>query len=270
VAAAGLRARGPFSHAANQAAAGASGTTLAIALSTAEGVAVIAFLTVLASIRPRRKPKRDEEPPRPNIPWWAKALAVTAALAALVAPFAVLFSRKLRPLTTKPLSASAPGAGTGSLRTTPPPSAPIWPVIVGMVLAIAIVLTLTLLARRTRPGPAETSNRNRMTRLLDSLAAGSAALTAVREPRAAIIACYTAMERGFAAAGPAAAPAAADTPAEVLARASRAGIVSAGPAETLTGLFRLARYSTQPVTSADSRVAAQALTEMRTDLESKS
>jgi len=239
-------------------------------LSAAEGVAVIAFLTVLASIRPRRKPKPDdEEPPRPNIPWWAKALAVAAALAALAAPFAVLFTRKVRPPASKPLIASAPGAGTGSLRPAPPPG-PIWPVIVGMVLAIAVVLILTMLARRNRPGPAETADRSRVSRLLDSLAAGSAALTAVREPRAAIIACYTAMERGFAAAGPASAPVAADTPAEVLARASRAGIVSAGPAETLTGLFRLARYSAQPVTSADSRVAAQALTEMRTDLESKS
>jgi hypothetical protein len=237
-------------------------------LSAAEGIAVIAFLTVLASIRPRRKPKPDdEEPPRPNIPWWAKALAVATALAALVAPFVVLFTRKLRPLASKPLISGVPNANQGRLRSAPPPG-PIWPVIVGMVLAIAVVLTLTLLARRNRPAPTSSGDRSRVSRLLDSLAAGSAALTAVREPRAAIIACYTAMERGFAAAGSTSAPVAADTPAEVLARASRAGIVSAGPAETLTGLFRLARYSTHPVTSADSRIAAQALTEMRTDLES--
>ena len=77
------------------------------------------------------------------------------------------------------------------------------------------------------------------------------------------------MERGFAAAGPAAAPGLADTPAEVLARATRAGLVSPEPAETLTGLFRRARYSTQPMTSTDSRVAADALTELRTDLVSQ-
>jgi hypothetical protein len=264
VAAAGLRARGTFSHAPNQAAAGVSGATLAIALSAAEGIAVIAFLVLLASIRPRRKPKRDEEPPRPNIPWWAKTVGVAAALAALVAPFAVLFTQKARPLARKPLTGS-PAAGSARARPALPPG-PIWPVIVGMVLAIAVVLALTLFARRTRPVPAETGNRNRVARLLDSLAAGSAALTAVREPRAAIIACYTAMERGFAAAGPAAAPAAADTPAEVLARAAAAGIVKTTPAETLTGLFRLARYSTQPVTSADSNAAAEALTQMRTEL----
>ena len=52
----------------------------------------------------------------------------------------------------------------------------------------------------------------------------------------------------------------------MLARATRAGLVRAEPAETLTGLFRRARYSTYPMTSADSRVAAGALTEMRADL----
>jgi len=52
----------------------------------------------------------------------------------------------------------------------------------------------------------------------------------------------------------------------VLARASRSGLARPEPAEKLTGLFRRARYSTHPMTSSDSRVAADALTEMRTDL----
>jgi hypothetical protein len=72
------------------------------------------------------------------------------------------------------------------------------------------------------------------------------------------------MERGFAAAG--SAPAPADTPAEVLTRATRAGIVRSGPAEALTGLFRRARYSSQPMTSADSDAAAAALDQMRGEL----
>jgi hypothetical protein len=100
------------------------------------------------------------------------------------------------------------------------------------------------------------------------LAAGSAALQANHEPRAAIIACYAAMEQGFAAAG--SAPAAADTPAEVLARATAAGIVRSGSAEVLTGLFRRARYSDEPMTSADSAAAATALVQMRADLASAS
>jgi Domain of unknown function (DUF4129) len=263
----GLRARGTFARGPNQTAAGVSGATAAIILSAAEGIALIAFLIVLASARPQRKPKRDEdEPPwRPNIPWWAKTLGVLLAVAALVTPFAVLLTRKPRPLEPRPLPSGAAASGLGRLAAPRPSS--IWPLITGMVIAILVVLALVVLSRHRRPAGTSHNGKRRLATLLDSLAAGSDALTAGGEPRAAIIACYAAMERGFAAAG--SAPAVADTPAEVLARATRAGLVRAEPAETLTGLFRRARYSTYPMTGADSRVAADALTEMRTDLASQ-
>jgi hypothetical protein len=139
VAVTGLRARGTFSHGSDQTVGGASGTVLAIALSAAEGLGVIAFLVVLAAARPQRKPKRDddEEPWRPSIPWWAKALGVLLAVAALVTPFAVLFTRKARHLVTRPLT-GAPNVGSGKL--TAPPSSPIWPLIVGMSIAILLVV----------------------------------------------------------------------------------------------------------------------------------
>jgi hypothetical protein len=260
----GLRARGTFAHGANQTAAAASGTVLAIALSAAEGLAVIAFVIVIASARPQRKVKREdeEEPWRPNIPWWAKAVGVLLAVAALVTPFAVLFTRKPRRIGPRSLPVGVPRAGLGQSATSAASS--IWPLITGMVIAVAVVVALTLWSRRKPPARTEPGSRTRLAALLNSLAAGSAALTAGGEPRAAIIACYAAMERGFAAAG--SAPAVADTPAEVLARATRAGLVRSEPAETLTGLFRRARYSTYPMTSTDSRVAADALTEMRAGL----
>jgi hypothetical protein len=263
VAATGLRARGTFAHGSNQTAAGASGTVLVIVLSAAEGLALIAFIVVLASARPQPKPDLDdeEEPWRPNLPWWVKTIGVLLALAALVTPFAVLFTRKTRSGVIKPL-AGVPRPGLGRL-TEPSPSG-IWPVLTGMAIAIAVVIALTVWARRGRHIDPSHTGRRRVAALLDSLTAGSDALLAGGEPRAAIIACYAAMERGFAAAG--SAPAAADTPAEVLARATQAGLVRTEPAEALTGLFRRARYSTHPMTSADSRVAADALTEMRADL----
>ena len=233
-------------------------------LSAAEGLAVIAFLIVLLSARPQRKPKRgeDEEPWRPAIPWWAKTIGVLLAVAALVTPFAVLFTRKPRSLGPRPLPSGAPVSGLA--KPAAPPPASVWPLVTGMVIAIAVVIAITLLSRHRRPAGTSPTSRRRLATLLDSLAVGSDALTAGGEPRAAIIACYAAMERGFAAAG--SAPDVADTPAEVLARATRAGLVRAEPAEALTGLFRRARYSAYPMTSADSRVAADALTEMRTDL----
>jgi hypothetical protein len=261
--AAGLRARGTFSNGSNPAAVGSSGAVLATALYAAEGLALVAFIVVLVSARPQRMPKRDEtEPPRPHLPWWAKTTGVLLAVAAIITPLAVLFTRHARKTPGRPL----PGApGSGSFRLTAP-QAPgsTWPVIAGMAIAIAVVLALTVLSRRRRTAHAPRDRNGRLAGLLESLAAGRGALAAGGEPRQAIIACYVAMEHGFAAAG--SAPAAADTPAEVLARASRAGLVRSGSAGTLTGLFRRARYSSDPMTSADSAAAAAALDQMRGDL----
>ena len=264
--AAGLRSRGTFSHAPDRALAGASGAVVATALTVTEGVALVAFVLVLAMARPRRKPKADDdEPPRLPFPWWAKTLAVLAAVAVMVTPFAVLLTRKTRPRTAAPQARAGVLAGGGA-----PPRLPAtahgspWPLLAGMLIALALLLALTAWSRRTRrraTGPPRDQGR---LALGQSLAAGRAALAGPRDPRAAIIACYAAMERGFAAAG--SAPAAADTPAEVLARATGAGLVRSGSAARMAGLFRRARYSSEPMTSADSAAAASALDQMQADL----
>jgi hypothetical protein len=265
VAAVGLRARGTFSHAPNLAALGASRSVLAVILAACEGLALIAFIIVLAMARPHRpKQETEDEPWRPPLPWWAKVLAVTAALALLITPFAVLFTRKAHKAVPRP-SLARPGLppGTGKLTTPPPSSA--WPAIAGLAIALAIVIALAVASQRRRRARAPAPWAGRRTRLIESLTAGSEALAAGTEPRAAIIACYTAMEHGFAAAG--SAPADADTPAEVLHRAAHAGIVRSGAPEVLAGLFRRARYSDEPMTGADSGAAATALAQMRADLE---
>ena len=63
-----------------------------------------------------------------------------------------------------------------------------------------------------------------------------------REPRAAIIACYAAMERGLANA-PGAVPQDSDTPSEVLARAVEHHALRADNAAQLVELFTEARFS---------------------------
>jgi hypothetical protein len=263
----GLRTRGAFSHTPDAAAAGASGAVLATALVAAEGIALVAFVVLLLAARPHRRPHDDPEPERLILPWWAKTAGVLLAFGLLVTPFVVLLSLKVRkhasvppPLAhlTNPLTGSRPNAAAQS---------PAWPLIAGMVIAIAVVLTLTWLTRRRRrPGGPGRYGRpqDRAAALAEGLAAGSAALQANHEPRTAIIACYAAMEQGFAAAGSAAA--AADTPTEVLARATAAGIVRSASAQVLTGLFRRARYSAEPMTPADSAAAATALAQLRADL----
>jgi hypothetical protein len=264
---AGLRAHGTFSRAAHSAAAGVTGSLLAILVATGEGVAVVAFIIVLAMARPERKKNPDtEEPPRPPFPWWAKTLAILVCIGVLVTPFVVLFSKKNRRAITAPGQLTRPGVvptGVGGRLPSAHPSTP-WPIIAGMVIAVAVVVAMTVWSRRRRSAGRSGERSPRLARLLDSLAAGHAALTGSADPRTAIIACYAAMERGFAAAG--SAPAAADTPAEVLARAAGAGIIRSSSPEALTGLFRRARYSAEPMTSADSGAAASALAQMRTDL----
>jgi len=267
---AGLRAHGTFSRAAHSAAAGVTGSAVGILVATGEGIAVVAFIVMLVMARPERKKNPDtDEPPRLPFPWWAKTIAVLVCIGVLVTPFVVLFSKKNRSAITTPGALTRPGVvptGEAGRLASEHPSTP-WPVIAGMVIAVAVVVALTVWSRRRR----RYADRSRepsphLARLLDSLAAGHAALTSSTDPRAAIIACYAAMERGFAAAG--SAPAEADTPAEVLARAADAGIIRSSSPAVLTSLFRRARYSAEPMTSADSGAAASALAQMRADLES--
>jgi multisubunit Na+/H+ antiporter MnhB subunit len=264
----GLRTHGTFSHTPNPTAAGASGLVLVTVLATGEGVAIIAFILVLVMARPQPEKKEEEEDDdrwRPPFPWWAKIPAVLIALAALATPFVVLFTRKQhkKPIVPPAVLPGVPLGGPG--RVAASGSGAVWPLIAGMVIAIAVVLTLTILSRRKRARDRSPHRGRRITALAEGLAAGRDALQAGTEPRAAIIACYAALERGFAAAG--SAPAVADTPAEVLTRATEAGLVRSASAETLTSLFRRARYSSEPMTLADSAAAANALEQMRTDLE---
>jgi len=264
VTAAGLRARGTFSHAPDRALAGASGAVLATILIAAEGLVLVAFIVVLAAARPRRGPQGEDEPPRPPFPWWAKTLAVLTAFSVLATPLVVLLTRRPRPVA--PLARpGVPERGAGRLPGLPAVAhgSP-WPLLAGMLIALAVLVAVTVWARRARPHPAQ-PDQARLA-LGAALAAGRAALAGPpgRDPRAAIIACYAAMERGFAAAG--SAPGAADTPAEVLARATGAGLVRSGSAARLAGLFRRARYSSEPMTGADSAAAATALDQMRADL----
>jgi hypothetical protein len=263
----GLRSRGVFSTAPNLAAAGATGAVLAIALAVCEGVALVAVAVVVLSTRFRRGKLDSEEPVQLSFPWWAKTLGVLLALALLAAPLVVLFSTKVRKKTPVPPPAVPGRLFSGSPKLTTLGVGSVWPVITGVAVAVAVVLTLMLLTRRKRLAAAPRNRGNRLAALAEGLAAGSAALTANTEPRGAIIACYAAMERGFAAAG--SAPAVADTPAEVLARATGAGIVRPGPAEALLTLFRRARYSTEPMTATDAHAAAEALTQLRADLEDR-
>ncbi len=100
--------------------------------------------------------------------------------------------------------------------------------------------------------------------LAEAVAEGRAALAQVDDARAAIIACYVAMERSLAERGTA--RAAADTPDELLARAVASGVVRGGAAGLLTALFYEARFSTHPLDGGQRDAASAALDELAAEL----
>ena len=90
--------------------------------------------------------------------------------------------------------------------------------------------------------------------LVAEVDAGIEDLRSMRDPRAAVIACYARMERFFRAEGLRRRPS--DTPFEFIARALRARKVDGPSPVGLTSLFELARFSDHPI---DERMRADAL-----------
>ena len=132
--------------------------------------------------------------------------------------------------------------------------------LLGIVLLAAVVACVVLLRRRpalhgTLPPDEASLADGERTDLRDAVESGQRALARLDDARAAIIACYLAMERSLAAAG--ADRTEADTPAEFLARAVAAGLVRTAAAGQLTGLFYEARFSRHELTGAE-RSAAEA------------
>ena len=133
--------------------------------------------------------------------------------------------------------------------------------IVLIILAVATVLVIAW-RNRTRlsfsnPQDLMTDTESELARAVES---GQAALTELDDARAAIIACYVAMETSLARAGTK--RELAETPDELLDRAMAAGQVPAVPAGTLTGLFYEARFSTHPMPPAKRDQAQRALADL--------
>ncbi len=100
--------------------------------------------------------------------------------------------------------------------------------------------------------------------LLEVVESGRSALRAIDDARAAIIACYVAMEASLDEHG--AARAIADTPDELLTRATAMGVVRGTAAARLTALFYEARFSSHPMDRGHRDAAGQALAELAAEL----
>lgn len=147
--------------------------------------------------------------------------------------------------------------------------------VLGVLLAILIAAAIAVLIIRLRglararteitgaPPPALAEQAEDESALGAALLAGRGALEG--EARAAIIACYAAMEDSLARAGVPRLES--DSPTDLLARATERGVVDGPAPRVLARLFREARFSTHPMDAGDldqAREALDAITEQLT------
>lgn len=143
----------------------------------------------------------------------------------------------------------------------------LWIVLLIVVLAGAVICAVLSWAWRRRPAQAAEADAlddDFSAKLSRAVESGLRALATVDDARTAIIACYLAMEASLAEAG--AVRAAAETPDELLARASAGELVRGSAAGRLTALFYQARFSARPLPQANRAAAQLALTELAGEL----
>jgi hypothetical protein len=139
--------------------------------------------------------------------------------------------------------------------------------LIALLLLAAIAACVLVVVRRQPAWPvgyddfAGDDDDEELGRAVES---GRAALRAVNDARAAIIACYLAMEASLASAGTA--RTVAETPDELLARAAGSGLLAGPAAARLTALFYEARYSTHPLSGSAKDDAQAALDAISAEL----
>jgi hypothetical protein len=240
----------------------ADGKLLGLALEVAFGGLLIAVLR-----------RRARSPDATRI-----ATALNAMLRAVLVTglFLVPVSYLLLVKPGQPRRRRLPPAGPARGRTPPPVRHPSGPAahpgidIIKWLLLIALlagIVGCVVLIWRHRPARAARFDAvledDVSTDLRRAVTSGQIALREVGEARAAIIACYVAMEESLAQAG--AVRAAAETPDELLAKAAAGGLVRGNAAAQLTALFYEARFSTRPLPQAHKAAAQRALAQLLAD-----
>ena len=232
---------------------------------------VLACLLVALMIRAARAP-RDA-----LLAAQLRKILLYVVVAGLIAiPLTYLLTRHVPPLRpVRPLKLKA--APPARLHSSHPAGPSTGVAIVAIVLGVLVAACLVYIAVRLLRGRAWLGFRKRQagiavepaegddeSDLREAVESGQSALRRFDDAKAAIIACYVAMEQSLAGAGTA--RAAADTPDELLARAAGLGLVRTGAAARLTALFYEARFSSHPMPLAQRDEAQQALAELADSL----
>ncbi|AKJ08577.1 membrane protein [Streptomyces incarnatus] len=143
---------------------------------------------------------------------------------------------------------------------------------IALLVAVVVIAGLHLWRYATRPPVAEApatyatldDEQERLTHAVDC---GRRALLDGTDARAAVIACYAAMEESLVDSG--VSRRASDSPQDLLERAVAGGLPTGAAAAVLTALFREARYSTHPMDGSHRDRAAAALAEIADGLRSR-
>src|ERR1700733_2243446 len=255
------RWNGPLRH---------DGLVIGLVLEVILGVLLV--LTARRRSRAARTAVLSEEPVN-DVPAKLRAVLLFVLGAGMIAvAVAIVISFHVRlPRANPPQSSASARAlpkNTALPRNLHPPSSFSVPLTVILYILLVVVLVAAVLlsiwwSRRFRP-----SFGGRTTGFLaedpedlrEAVESGRLALRTVDDARAAIIACYVAMETSLAERG--AARAVADTPDELLARATTSGLVRGTAAARLTALFYEARFSSHPLGRGQRDAAEQALDEL--------
>jgi hypothetical protein len=198
---------------------------------------------------------------------WLLGGGMVAVAAVLISNLHLHFFIKPRPLPARP-ARIPPRRITVPRAPGPAYHFPLGPILYGLlvfVIVAAVAISLWWAARQLRPAlPRMLPDAADAEELREAVESGRLAFAELDDARAAIIACYVAMERSLADRG--AARGVADTPDELLARVVSAGIVRGAGARRLTGLFYEARFSTHPLGRAERDAASAALDELAAEL----
>ena len=236
----------------------------------AVGLALEAVFAVLAVLTLRRQHSAHQELVARKL---RMVILTTLGVGAAAVAALMLLGANLHFFTRRP---ALPPQPHPSSRSTPPPAHPHRPTTTPFHIPVTVVLyTLLVLvllaaiavsvwwARRLRPalGPREDALIVEDSEdLREAVESGRSALRTVDDARAAIIACYLAMEQSLAERGTA--RSLADTPDELLSRARARGVVRGTAAARLTALFYEARFSSHPLGPGQRDAAEQALDEL--------
>jgi hypothetical protein len=224
-----------------------------------------------AQAQPYNPEEQDVEPPK-ALRFTLKyvlGLCMIAVAVAIIADLHLHFFSRAKPPTQQ--SPDSPGrlkpvtsGGGGSFHI---PLGPILYALLIIAIVAAVVVSIWWSTRLRRPAAPLVIEDVSTEELREAVNEGRAALAGIDDARAAIIACYAAMERRLADRGTA--RGAADTPDELLARAVTAGTVRGGAAGRLTALFYEARFSTHPLDAGQRDAASAALDELAEELAAK-